>query len=83
MSVVKKMDVICNRCQQSNKFKIWYSINTNISPKAKKLLLKGDLFRFKCKKCKHINNIEYNVLYHDPIKNYSFTLTPTLSTMIR
>lgn len=61
--------ITCPECGTENKITIWDSLNGDIDPDAKKELLNGTLFRFKCDKCGHESNLQYSILYHDMKNN--------------
>ena len=74
MSMNKTLKIMCPNCRTFNEVVTWSSLNSKISPRAKKKLLKNELFEFKCKKCKKTHKIAYTMLYHDPIKKLLFYL---------
>lgn len=65
MSLEHKETVICPKCKHQNQIKVWQSLNGNLNPDEKQQLLEGTLFRFKCQRCCHVSNLNYELLYHD------------------
>ena len=65
MSLEHKETVICPNCKRENQIKIWQSLNGELDPDAKQLLLEGTLFRFICQRCCYVSNLNYELLYHD------------------
>ena len=70
----KTLKIMCPNCRTFNEVATWSSLNSKISPRAKKKLLKNKLFEFKCKQCKKTHQVAYNMLYHDPVKKLLFYL---------
>ena len=62
------MTLPCKRCGKFNTMNTWYNLNSKNNKKQKKLLLKGELFKYKCEKCKNIILVGYEMMYHD-VKN--------------
>ncbi|MBQ2237672.1 MAG: hypothetical protein II317_06185, partial [Clostridia bacterium] len=77
MSIVKEQEVKCLHCGETNKIKIWNSLNTNENPEAKECLLKGTLFNYKCKNCGEESTYCYKMLYHDMDKHIMIYYAPT------
>jgi len=65
MSLEHTETVICPKCNKQNQIKVWQTLNGDLDPDAKQQLLKGTLFRFKCRKCCQLSNLNYELLYHD------------------
>ena len=62
------MTLPCKRCGEFNTINTWYNLNGKNNKKQKKLLLNGELFKYKCKRCKNIILVSYGMMYHD-VKN--------------
>ncbi len=56
--------VPCLKCGEVNEFAIWDNIDTKTNPEAKKLLLSGEIFLFKCPKCGAIMHANNDCFYH-------------------
>ena len=57
--------VTCPVCGSEQQITLWDSINSTLSPKLKRSLLKGEINVFRCLKCKKKTHIENNLLYND------------------
>lgn len=65
MSMEKSTIVNCPDCGTQFKTTIWRSLNSNINPVEKDLLLSGKLFDLTCPKCQAVFSVVYPILYHD------------------
>ena len=65
MSIVNTKSVKCCDCGHNNNISVWQSLNTQRNPEAKRELLNGKLFEFKCANCGKVNNFCNQILYHD------------------
>lgn len=65
MSLEHTETVICPKCSKRNQIKVWQTLNGDLDPDAKQQLIEGTLFRFKCQRCCHVSNLNYELLYHD------------------
>ncbi|MBP1572924.1 MAG: CpXC domain-containing protein [Oscillospiraceae bacterium] len=57
--------ITCPKCNNTQGFDVWYSLNADIDPDAKEQLLNGTLFGYRCEKCGYESNVDYGMLYHD------------------
>ena len=64
MSMECPEKITCPDCGTEGDFTIWRSVNTQLSPEAKKRVLNGEIFKFKCPKCGNVSNVVYDMLYH-------------------
>lgn len=55
----------CPKCQHSQDFTIWNSVNVDLDSSLKERLLSGELTRFTCAPCQHTSEVVYPLLYHD------------------
>lgn len=74
MSFNKKTTFTCPNCKSKGEFTKWDSINSALNPELKERILRGDLFKWECKKCRNAFNINYSFLYHDPVDGYMIYL---------
>lgn len=74
MSLNKKTNFTCPNCKSKGEFTKWDSINSALNPELKERILRGDLFKWECKKCRNVFNINYSFLYHDPVDGYMIYL---------
>ena len=65
MSLEHTEMVTCPRCNKPNQVNVWQSLNGDLNPDAKQMLLDGILFHFKCQSFYHKCNLNYELLYHD------------------
>lgn len=62
----ERLEIIdCPNCGQKSEFIVWDSLNGDLDPHAKQMLMNGSLFKFKCAACGHEANVGYDILYHD------------------
>lgn len=61
----QKMDVVCPKCGAKGEASAWQTLNSALDPEAKKALLNGTLFQYKCPSCGEISALHYGMLYHD------------------
>lgn len=69
MSIHSMQSITCEECGHTQQFVIWETLNGDLNPDAKQLLLDGSLFNYKCEHCGYEANIIYNILYHDMSQN--------------
>lgn len=65
MSVYKKMPFNCPYCGETAETDISDRLDCSENPKAKRLLLSGELFLYKCPKCGKAAALSYPLLYID------------------
>lgn len=65
----------CMFCSESNKVRVYDSINACSSPELKSALLDGSLFAQICPHCGRMNLLRFKLLYHDPALKLMFWLT--------
>lgn len=66
MSYLAEQDVVCTNCKHPNNAEIWSSINTQVDPELKDILLGGELNLIECAACRKVFYAEQFLLYHDP-----------------
>lgn len=64
MSKHRKESIVCPGCGNKQDIIIWESLNSELSPEAKRKLLDGDFFVFNCE-CGYSAGIDTALLYHD------------------
>lgn len=69
MSKHSMKEITCPQCGNKQNYMIWESLNGDLDPEAKKRLIDGTFFAFKCEQCGHEANIVYDILYHDMSHN--------------
>lgn len=79
MSKFNMETMVCPKCKTEQKIKVWESVNVTQSPKEKERILKGEFFRFACKKCDMTAPLAYNCLYNDMDKKLLVWLIPELT----
>ena len=65
MSRVHNVEVNCPACGERFDTPLWESLNADIDPAEKDLLLSGRLFLTTCPKCRAEHSFVYPILYHD------------------
>ena len=65
MSRVHNVEVNCPTCGHKFDTPLWESLNADIDPVEKDLLLSGKLFLTSCPKCRAEHPFVYPILYHD------------------
>ena len=76
MSKSSIVDFTCPNCNNTFKIKRWDSYNPSVllSPKSK--IVSGDIFKYRCPKCKTEHTVIYQCLYHDMKNNTMVLLMP-------
>lgn len=80
MSTEITKDIICPQCGESQKYKLYSSINADDNPELKKLILEETLFDWRCKRCNYFANMAYPFIYTQPSKSYILCFSPVGST---
>ena len=65
MSLPKKVSGICSKCNKSNEFVVYDTINTDLFPDVPRRIISGELFKTECSHCGASLTFEYPTLYHD------------------
>lgn len=65
MSKVKSIEHKCSVCGKHNDIVEWESLNAQLDPEEKEMLLQGNLFEYTCENCNSINKLNYPFIYHD------------------
>ncbi|MGN0564747.1 MAG: CpXC domain-containing protein [Candidatus Heritagella sp.] len=65
MSIQCHKTINCPQCGEVNEIILWQSLNGDLNPEAKRQLLDGNLFRFRCCQCGYQGHVDYAILYHD------------------
>lgn len=66
----------CPECGEISGLTLWKSINVNLNPELKPLLLDGSLLTFTCPICSFTQGVSYPLLYHDPAARFMVWLMP-------
>ena len=77
MSDCKQHPMQCPQCGAHDKFAVWSSVNTDITPHLKAQVISGELFQWKCPVCGHSWQVEYPMLYHDMSARVLIEFRPT------
>lgn len=59
-------DIICPQCGESQKYKLYASVNARENPELKQRVLEETLFDWRCKRCSYFAAMAYPFLYTDP-----------------
>lgn len=65
MSLNHTEQIKCPNCGEAANFEIWESINVDLNPEMREMVLSGNLFNFKCPHCDKEAKLGYPFLYHD------------------
>lgn len=79
MSSFRKTNVKCPVCGTEGDYTIWDSINVELNPELKPMIMDGSLFLWECPECKEQYYLPYYFLYNDPIHRF---MTPFDNTKI-
>ena len=76
MSTEIEKDIICPQCGESQKYRLYASINAKENPELKRRVLSETLFDWRCKRCNYFAAMAYSFLYTDPEGKYIVCVTP-------
>lgn len=76
MSTEITKDIICPQCGMKQPYGLFSSINVAQNPELKQLLLKEELFDWRCKRCNYFANMAYPFIYTDPDKKLTVCFVP-------
>lgn len=76
MSTEIEKDIICPQCGESQKYRLFASINARENPELKRRVLSETLFDWRCKRCNYFAAMAYPFLYTDPEARYIVCVTP-------
>lgn len=66
MSTEIAKDIICPQCGESQKYKLYASINAKENPELKQRVLDETLYDWRCRRCNYFAAMAYPFLYTDP-----------------
>ena len=76
MSTEIEKDILCPQCGESQKYRLFASINAKENPELKRRVLSETLFDWRCKRCNYFAAMAYSFLYTDPEAGYMVAVTP-------
>ena len=76
MSTEISKDIICPQCGESQKYRLFASINAKENPELKRRVLDETLFDWRCTRCNYFAAMAYSFLYTDPDAGYIICVTP-------
>ncbi len=76
MSTEISKDIICPQCGESQKYRLYASINAKENPELKRRVLNETLFDWRCNRCNYFAAMAYSFLYTDPEAGYIICVTP-------
>ena len=76
MSTEISKDIICPQCGESQKYRLFASINAKENPELKRRVLDETLFDWRCTRCNYFAAMAYYFLYTDPDAGYIICVTP-------
>lgn len=69
-------DIICPQCGESQKYRLYASINAKDNPELKQAVLDETLFDWRCQRCSYFAAMAYPFVYLDNRAKYAICLTP-------
>lgn len=76
MSSFRNIGVTCPACNNEGAYRIWDSVNVDLSPNMKPKVMDGSLFEWVCPTCKKKYTIPYPFLYHDMTHHFMVQFDP-------
>ena len=76
MSTEISKDIICPQCGESQKYRLFASINAKENPELRRRVLDETLFDWRCTRCNYFAAMAYSFLYTDPDAGYIICVTP-------
>lgn len=76
MSTEIVKDIICPQCGESQKYRLYASINIKENPEFKQKILEETLFDWRCKRCNYFAAMAYPFIYNDPEAGYIISTAP-------
>lgn len=76
MSTEIMKDIICPQCGESQKYRLFASINARENPELKQRILDETLFDWRCKRCNYFAAMAYPFIYMDPDAGYVISTAP-------
>ena len=80
MSTEITKDIICPQCGESQKYRLYASVNSRENPELKQKILDETLFDWRCRRCNYFAAMAYPFLYTDPDAGYIVCVTPAGSS---
>ena len=76
MSTEIEKDILCPQCGQSQKYRLYASINAKENPELKRRILDETLFDWRCNRCNYFAAMAHSFLYTDPEAGYVVCVAP-------
>ncbi len=76
MSTEISKDIICPQCGESQKYRLFASINARENPELKQRVLDETLFDWRCKRCNYFAAMAYPFIFMDPDAGYVIGTAP-------
>ena len=76
MSTEIEKDILCPQCGQSQKYRLYASINAKENPELKRRILDETLFDWRCNRCNYFAAMAHSFLYTDPEAGYIVCVAP-------
>jgi hypothetical protein len=70
MSKLTTAEITCQSCGKFFEKGIYISVNSKLDPVLREKILNGEFFKHRCDYCDYVNDIFYEVLYHDMTNNF-------------
>ena len=80
MSTEIEKDIICPQCGESQKYRLFASVNAKENPDLKRRVLSETLYDWRCKRCNYFAAMAYSFLYTDPDAGYMVCVAPAGET---
>lgn len=76
MSTEIVKDIICPQCGESQKYRLFASVNAKDNPELKQRILDETLFDWRCQRCNYFAAMAYPFIYTDPEQGYVVSVVP-------
>lgn len=76
MSTEIVKDIICPQCGESQKYRLYASVNAVENPEFKQRILEETLFDWRCKRCNYFAAMAYPFIFTDPVAGYVISTAP-------
>ena len=76
MSMPRGTKIICPNCNAEGNFVMWHSINVDVNPETRTEVKNRQIFKYECKNCGNVFEVEYSFLYHDVTNKFMIWYFP-------
>ena len=76
MSTEIVKDIVCPQCGESQKYRLFSSINSRENPELKQAILEETLFDWRCRRCNYFAAMAYPFVYIDNEAGFVVCVAP-------